>query len=77
MSLFCVFIKFEGKSGPCKGCEGCKLGDEKELKKAFKKDELQIYHIDNNGHHNTLWNGNLIALPKSIHEEIHKIKDSS
>ncbi len=40
---------------------------------------LQIHHIDNNGHHNTptYWDengtmikGNLIALPKSVHQEL-------
>ena len=70
--------------------EKCGYGDEENLQKAFKElknaDKLQIHHIDNNGHHNTptYWDengkmieGNLIALPKSIHEEIHKIKVSS
>lgn len=70
--------------------EKCGYGDEENLKKAFKElknaDELQIHHIDNNGHHNTptYWDengkmieGNLIALPESVHKEIHKIKNSS
>lgn len=63
--------------------EKCGYGDEENLKKAFKElknaDELQIHHIDNNGHHNTptYWDengtmikGNLIALPKSVHQEL-------
>lgn len=60
--------------------EKCGYGDEENLKKAFKNaDELQIHHIDNNGHHNTptYWDengkmikGNLIALPKSVHQEL-------
>ena len=67
--------------------EKCGYGDEENLKKAFKNaDELQIHHIDNNGHHNTptYWDengtmikGNLIALPESVHKEIHKIKNPS
>lgn len=70
--------------------EKCGYSDEENLKKAFKElknaDELQIHHIDNNGHHNTptYWDengtmikGNLIALPKSVHKEIHKIKNPS
>lgn len=63
--------------------EKCGYSDEENLKKAFKElknaDELQIHHIDNNGHHNTptYWDengtmikGNLIALPKSVHQEL-------
>ena len=63
--------------------EKCGYGDEENLKKAFKElknaDELQIHHINNNGHHNTptYWDengtmikGNLIALPKSVHQEL-------
>lgn len=60
--------------------EKCGYGDEENLKKAFKNaDELQIHHIDNNGHRNTptYWDengtmikGNLIALPKSVHQEL-------
>lgn len=60
--------------------EKCGYGDEENLKKAFKNaDELQIHHINNNGHRNTptYWDengtmikGNLIALPKSVHQEL-------
>ena len=63
--------------------EKCGYGDEENLKKAFKElknaDELQIHHIDNNGHHNTptYWDengkmikGNLIALPDSVHQKL-------
>lgn len=63
--------------------EKCGYGDEENLKKAFKKlknaDELQIHHINNNGHHNTptYWDengkmikGNLIALPDSVHQKL-------
>lgn len=70
--------------------EKCGYGDEENLKKAFKElknaDELQIHHINNNGHRNTptYWDengtmikGNLIALPESVHKEIHKIKTPS
>lgn len=70
--------------------EKCGYGDKENLKKAFKElknaDELQIHHINNNGHHNTptYWDengtmikGNLIALPESVHKEIHKIKNPS
>ncbi len=70
--------------------EKCGYGDEENLKKAFNElknaDELQIHHIDNNGHHNTptYWDengtmikGNLIALPDSVHKKIHKIKNFS
>lgn len=56
------------------------FGDENELKDAFNNKKLQIHHINNNGHHNTPWNGedgNLIALPDSVHKKIHKIKNSS
>lgn len=56
------------------------FGDENKLKDAFNNEKLQIHHINNNGHHNTPWNGedgNLIALPESVHEEIHKIKTPS
>lgn len=56
------------------------FGDENELKDAFNNEKLQIHHINNNGHHNTPWNGedgNLIALPESVHKEIHKIKNPS
>lgn len=56
------------------------FGDENELKDAFNNKKLQIHHINNNGHHNTPWNGedgNLIALPDSVHKEIHKIKTPS
>lgn len=56
------------------------FGDENELKDAFNNEKLQIHHINNNGHHNTPWNGedgNLIALPESVHKKIHKIKNSS
>lgn len=54
--------------------------DENKLKDDFNNGELQIHHINNNGHHNTPWNGedgNLIALPESVHKEIHKIKNPS
>lgn len=54
--------------------------DENKLKDDFNNGELQIHHINNNGHHNTPWNGedgNLIALPESAHKEIHKIKNPS
>ena len=64
--------------------EKCGYGDEENLKKAFKElknaDELQIHHINNNGHHNTptYWDenetmirGNLIALPENVHKKIH------
>lgn len=70
--------------------EKCGYGDEENLKKVFNElknaDKLQIHHIDNNGHHNTptYWDengtmikGNLIALPESVHKEIHKIKNPS
>lgn len=59
--------------------EKCGYGDEENLQKAFKEDELQIHHIDNNGHHNTptYWDengtmikGNLIALPESVHQKL-------
>ncbi len=59
--------------------EKCGYGDEENLKKAFENaDELQIHHINNNGHHNTptYWEkgrmikGNLIALPKSVHQNL-------
>lgn len=51
------------------------FGDDEKLKKAYENDELEIHHIDNNGHHNTPWNGtdgNLIVLPKSVHDLIHR-----
>lgn len=54
--------------------------DENKLKDDFNNEKLQIHHINNNGHHNTPWNGedgNLIALPESVHKEIHKIKNPS
>lgn len=70
--------------------EKCGYGDEENLKKVFKElknaDKLQIHHIDNNGHRNTptYWDengkmieGNLIALPDSVHKKIHKIKNFS
>ena len=47
--------------------------DENKLKDDFNNGELQIHHINNNGHHNTPWNGedgNLIALPKSVHQKL-------
>lgn len=63
--------------------EKCGYGDEENLKKAFKElknaDELQIHHINNNGHRNTptYWDengtmikGNLIALPDSVHQKL-------
>lgn len=63
--------------------EKCGYGDEENLKKAFKElknaDELQIHHINNNGHRNTptYWDengtmikGNLIALPESVHQKL-------
>ena len=49
------------------------FGDENELKDAFNNKKLQIHHINNNGHHNTPWNGedgNLIALPDSVHQKL-------
>lgn len=63
--------------------EKCGYGDEENLKKVFNElknaDKLQIHHIDNNGHHNTptYWDengkmieGNLIALPDSVHQKL-------
>lgn len=47
--------------------------DENKLKDDFNNGELQIHHINNNGHHNTPWNGedgNLIALPDSVHQKL-------
>lgn len=47
--------------------------DENKLKDDFNNGELQIHHINNNGHHNTPWNGedgNLIALPDSVHQNL-------
>lgn len=49
------------------------FGDENKLKDDFNNGELQIHHINNNGHHNTPWNGedgNLIALPDSVHQNL-------
>lgn len=53
--------------------------DENKLKDDFNNGELQIHHINNNGHHNTptYWDenekmikGNLIALPDSVHQKL-------
>ena len=58
--------------------------DENKLKDDFNNGKLQIHHINNNGHHNTptYWDengkmieGNLIALPDSVHKEIESVKD--
>lgn len=50
-----------------------KFDDENKLKDDFNNGKLQIHHINNNGHHNTPWNGedgNLIALPDSVHQKL-------
>lgn len=57
-----------------------KLAEAIETIKKGENISLQIHHINNNGHHNTptyhrkdgkLIEGNLIALPEDVHNEIH------